>query len=241
MLLLSVLVLLISVWLVWFVMQIIQNVSLIRAGKPTSMEQRQRKQLEASITSQMANTKVSSADLARMEEGAYPVYGNPKAPFHLVVFIDYECPYSKQVAPVLRDVMRTHADDLYVVVRDFPITEIHPDAERSAIAANCVFALGGREAYWNYFDRLFVTQGSHGAAQLRSLALQSGITDIQFDRCASDATRLQQAQRSFQEGLNVGVAGTPTFFINGYRIQGAMDATAFDIAIDQARQKSAKP
>lgn len=235
------LAILIAFWTVWFVSQVVRNVSLIRSGQPTSIEQNQRRRLEASVSSQMANTQVSQADLNRMEVGPYPAFGNPKAPLHVVEFVDFECPYSRQVAPVLRDVMRAHAQDAYFVIRDFPIAEIHPDAERSALAAGCVFALGGREPYWTYFDRLFTTQGSHGDDQLRALALQVGIDGSKFDRCISDQVNTQRIQRALQDGLNVGVDGTPTFFINGYKIQGAMDAATFDIALEQARQKTVQP
>ncbi len=230
-----------TVWMVWFVFQVMQNIALIRAGRPTAVEQREQRDLEASISSHMANAKVSQADLDRLERGVYPAFGNPSAPIHVVEFVDYECPYSRQVSSVFRDMMRARSEDVYVVVRDFPISEIHPNAEHAALAANCVFTLAGREAYWKYFDRLFATQGSHQPDQLRAFALQAGIEPQQFDRCIGDAANTARIQRSLEDGLSAGVIGTPTFFINGYRIQGALSATAMDIALKQASQQKSQP
>ena len=214
--------------------------SLIRSGQPTLAAQKERKQLEESVDSHLALTPVSQENLERIEKGSYPAFGNPSAPLHIVEFVDYECPYSRQVAPTLRDFMKVHAQDAYFVIRDFPLTEIHPDADHSALAAHCVFALGGREVYWNYYDRLFATQGSHGEDQLRAFALQAGLVAAKYDSCIADQVNTQNIHESLQTGVTVDVVGTPTFFINGYKIEGALDTTAFEIALEKVKQRVLK-
>ena len=225
-------------WFAYFLWQIGYSVVLLSHGQdPTKVAQQ--KQFQASIAKSIANTHVTKEDLARLESTDEPTLGNPQAKIHIVEFVDYDCPYCRQVAPVIRAFMQKHSQDAYLTLRDFPITELHPDAERLAVAARCVFAQKDSRRFWLFYDRLYASQSANSAQDLRLYAEQQGVNLSAYDACVSSQQTLPHVQQSVQDGLAAGVNATPTFFFNGLQIPGAIDADSMEVIFSEA-QKQAK-
>lgn len=225
------------VWAAYFVWQVGYSIVLIRRGQnPTRMAAQ--RAFQASLARNRANTHVTTSDLARLEAEDEPTLGNPKARVHIVEFVDYQCPFCRQVAPMVREFMKTHTEDAYFILRDFPILDLHPEAERVAVAARCVFDQKELHRFWLFHDRLFASQESQHAEDLRLIAQHVGADLATYDACVGAQRPISHIRASFQDGVAAGVGGTPTFFFNGVKVQGAMDANMFEAIFQEVRQRA---
>lgn len=212
--------------------------SLIQSGKIDAGAQSS--SFASDVKRLFASSIVSPANIKRLEQGAHPTLGNPKAPVHIVEFVDYGCPYCQHVATTLRDFMSRHMDDVELIIRDFPVVDLHPDAQHAALAADCVFAQGNLDRYWRYYDRLFVSQAAESPSDLRTYAEQLGANMAAYDECIQDPATASDIQASIADGQALGVGGTPTFFFNGVKIQGEMDARSLETVVREAANQATK-
>ncbi|MFZ2488101.1 MAG: thioredoxin domain-containing protein [Anaerolineae bacterium] len=177
-------------------------------------------------------------------EGA-PVKGDPNAPMTIVEFSDFQCPFCarffQETQPsLLKEYIETGKAKL--VFKDFPLEAIHPNAEKAAEAAQCVRELaGGDDAFWAMHDKLFATQADwSGVADPSSIfsgyAVEIGAAKADFDSCLSTGKYKAQIQADLQQGLSIGVQGTPSFFLNGQIFVGAQPFTNFQQAIAMVQQ-----
>jgi protein-disulfide isomerase len=162
--------------------------------------------------------------------------GDSTAPVTIVAFSDYECPYCKRAEATVAQVMENYGKEVRYVMRDFPLP-FHANAHAAAQAARCA---GDQGKYWEYNDKMFQ------AADLQTSALQQTATDLQldrtkFDECLSSGKYKAQVDADIAAGSEVGVNGTPAFFINGRMISGAQPFEKFKEIIDAeiARTKTA--
>jgi len=175
-----------------------------------------------------------------------PVRGNPEAKVTIINFDDLECPYCARMhAQLFPDTIDRYKDKIKIVYKDYPLTEIHPWALRAAIDANCL-AAQNPTAYWNYVDYLHrhgddITgpqrDPAKSAAALDKLARDEGQRS-RLDAGKLDACLAKQddsvVRASMKEGDKLGVDGTPTLFINGERLSGALPESQVWLAIDRA-------
>lgn len=175
-----------------------------------------------------------------------PMRGNPQAKVTIINFDDLECPYCARMhAQLFPDTLDRYKDQVRVVYKDYPLIEIHPWALRAAIDANCL-AAQNPNAYWNYVDYLHkhgddVTgpdrDPAKSAATLDKLARDEGQRS-KLDTGKLDACLTKQddsvVRSSLKEGDSLGVDGTPTLFINGERLSGALPESQVWLAIDRA-------
>ena len=153
------------------------------------------------------------------------VRGNPKAKVMIVEFSDYQCPYCGQVEATLKSVLAKHHDTVALAFRDMPITQIHPMAMGAAEASRCA---GEQGKFWEMHDAMFSDQAGLDKGGLENKAQKLGIDQKQFESCLSGEKYKAQIQQDAQEGVRVGVSGTPGFFINGVFISGAQQEAAFE-------------
>lgn len=186
------------------------------------------KQEEQSVTAALMKTPINSVDTTRIESGVNPKIGNPEAKIHIVEFIDYQCPFSERAAPDVRAFMVKHPDDVLFSVRDFPLTSIHDAALPASIAARCVLNQGDANRFWSFHDLLFRYQDQLSDPAIRVLAETVGADLSAYDACVADPRTRQTVEASYNDGLDAGVRGTPTFFVNGVRIAGALDLAALE-------------
>ena len=164
------------------------------------------------------------------------VRGNPKAKVMIVEFSDYQCPYCGQVEATLKSVLAKHQDTVALAFRDMPITQIHPMAMGAAEASRCA---GEQGKFWEMHDAMFSDQAGLDKNGLENKAQKLGIDQKQFESCLSGEKYKTQIQQDAQEGMRVGVSGTPGFFINGVFISGAQQEAAFEKIVQD--QLTAQP
>jgi len=169
------------------------------------------------------------------------VEGDPDAPVTLVEYADYECPYCGAAYSVIKRVQKHFGKRLRFVFRNFPLTQIHPEAENAAEIAE--FA-GAHGRFWEMHDALFENQEALGPALYVSLAKTLGLSAEALEEALEHRTFRPKIRSDFMGGLKSGVNGTPTFFINGRRHDAGNEYEDLVTAIDaelatEARRSSA--
>jgi protein-disulfide isomerase len=140
------------------------------------------------------------------------VRGSPGAPMKLLIYGDYECPYTRRAVTGVARVREELRDDLVYAFRNFPLIEIHPHALHAALAAE---AADLQEKFWEMHDMLFKSQG---ALTDDDLATHAGFIGLDMDRFRTDFAErngLPRIQADVESGIGSGVEGTPSIFING--------------------------
>ncbi|MBI4463261.1 MAG: thioredoxin domain-containing protein [Acidobacteria bacterium] len=155
--------------------------------------------------------------------------GDPNAPITIVEFSDYQCPFCERAYPVIKDLLAKYDGQVKLSYRDFPLREIHSQAQAAAEASRCA---GEQGKFWEYHDLLFENFNKLENATLAGHARTLGLDSQQFEGCLSSGKHRAEIERDFQEGTQAGVAGTPGFFINGIFISGAQPAAAFEKVIE---------
>jgi protein-disulfide isomerase len=156
------------------------------------------------------------------------VRGNPKAPVMIVEFSDFQCPYCHQVEPAIKQVLAKYGDKVSFAYRDFPLRQIHSQAEISAEASRCALEQG---KYWEYHDQLFTASKLEKDA-LIDYARNLNLDDKQFESCLTSEKYKTQIDKDLEEGRKAGVTGTPGFFINGIATSGVQGPDSFSRIID---------
>jgi len=143
--------------------------------------------------------------------------GPANAPVQLVEFADFECPYCIKVQPVLLKLKEEFGDRVSLVYKDLPLP-MHAHAEKAAEAARCARA---QDKFWPYHDRLF-TSAQIDVPQLKQLASDMGLDTAKFNTCLDSGSQAAAVQKDAAEAQKIGLSATPSFFLNGHFITGAM-------------------
>ena len=166
-----------------------------------------------------------------------PFLGSPDASITIIVFSDFECPFCKRFFDdALKDIMTNYIDTGKVkyVLRDFPLSGIHPNAEIAAEAANCA---NDQEKYWEFHDLLFENQedwvSGNATVEFKKYISLLGLNEEQFDLCLESGKYVDEILKDMQDGFDAGVQGTPTFYINGVKVVGAQVYSIFKQVIDE--------
>jgi NhaA family Na+:H+ antiporter len=162
--------------------------------------------------------------------------GRRSAPAALVEYGDYECPFCAQAAGPVRDLIERFGDDLLYVFRHFPLVSQHPHAFHAAVAAE---AAGAQGRFWEMHDRLLANQRGLAAADLLAHARAIGLELPSFEAALADPELADRVRRDAASGLRSGVLGTPTFFVNGRRLEGGLREAELEAAIRAALRSGA--
>ena len=162
-------------------------------------------------------------------EGA-PFKGPPSAPITIVEFSDFQCGYCKRVLNVLNQVLEHYPDKVKLAFRDFPIVNIHPQAQKAAEAAHCAAEQG---KFWEYHDLLFERQDDIPTINFSEPAKALGLELKSFQACLDSQKYKEKVERNYADGVKAGVSGTPAFFINGRLVSGAQPLEAFKAVVDE--------
>jgi protein-disulfide isomerase len=155
-------------------------------------------------------------------------HGPASAPATLLEYGDYECPFCGQAHPVVRAVQARLGRRMRFVFRHFPLTEIHPRALPAAEAAE---AAGAQGRFWQMHDLLFDNQPALADADLLRYAGALGLDLPRFVTELAEHVHEPKIREDFMSGVRSGVNGTPTFFINGVRHDGAWDVDTLSDAL----------
>lgn len=157
--------------------------------------------------------------------------GSPSAPCVLVEYGDYQCPSCGSAYPVVKKLQRQFGDRLAFVYRNFPLTQIHRWAESAAEVAE--FS-GAHHKFWEMHDALYEAQRELGTALFKRLAQALELPASELDTALEEATYRPRVRQDFTGGVHSGVNGTPTFFVNGHRHNGAYDFETLSVAIERS-------
>jgi Na+/H+ antiporter NhaA len=163
------------------------------------------------------------------------IRGPEEAPVTVVEYGDFECPYCGQAEPVVRELLAGFGDVRYVW-RHLPLTDVHPNAQ---LAAEATEAAASQGAFWEMHDLLFQHQDDLRPVSLVRYAAELG---LDADRFRDDLRRHEWSSRVAEDVDSAdlsGVSGTPTFFINGRRHQGAYDIATLSAAVKAAKARAA--
>jgi len=159
-----------------------------------------------------------------------PSFGNPRAKLTIVEFADFQCPYSKESSRVVRELALKYKDKINLIFRDFPLDTINKYARSSAEAAECAAEQG---KFWPFHDKLFAMSPALDADSLKTAAIQAGLDEKIFSTCLGRPDIKKEVQVDYEDGLGAGIRGTPTFFINGVKVEGAIPKNIFEQIIQR--------
>ncbi|MDO8474356.1 MAG: DsbA family protein [bacterium] len=168
------------------------------------------------------------------------IRGNVNAQITIVEYSDLECTFCKRFHETMNQVLAVYGDKVRWVYRHFPLDQIHTKADKEAEAAECAGELGGNDAFWAYIDKIFeITPSNNGLdlALLPQIAQDMGLDKGKFESCLSSGKYAELVEAQFQEGMRLGVNGTPGSFINGQPVRGAVPFEALKGMIDDQLAK----
>jgi Na+/H+ antiporter NhaA len=163
------------------------------------------------------------------------VRGPAEAPVTVVEYGDFECPYCGKAEPVMRELLVDFGDVRYVW-RHLPLSDVHPRAELAAEAAEAAAAQG---AFWEMHDLLLDHQGDLGPRALQGYAEQLGLDLDLYHEDLRHHAHAPRVEEDVDSADASGVTGTPTFFVNERRHEGAYDIETLSAAVRAARARSA--
>lgn len=157
-----------------------------------------------------------------------PTLGKLGTPVTIVEFGDFSCPFSRASSFVVRALAAQYPNQVAFIYRDFPLSEIHPFAEKAAEAAACAQA---QNKFWEFHDKLYQNQNTIDDTSFEQFASQLNLDTAKFHGCLVNHTYAKQVADDYQAGFDAGVRGTPTFFINGNRIPGSIPQNVLEQVI----------
>jgi protein-disulfide isomerase len=163
-------------------------------------------------------------------EDSDPSIGNAKAPVTIIEFSDFQCPFCLRVAPTMKKIRATYGDKVRVVWKDFPLTQIHPQAFKAGEAGHCAAEQG---KFWEYHDQLFGNQQALMPDDLKKYATTIGLDAERFGSCLDMSKHAEVVRNGVAQGTRLGVNSTPTVFVNGRRVSGAQPYEVFAAVIDE--------
>jgi len=210
---------------------------LLLAGPPLDVG-RSAEQMQAS---QQQESEARADVLQRASEGM-PALGPADAPVTLIEFSDFQCPYCARATTLVDQLRERYPDRLRVVFMHFPLSS-HEWARPAAMAAQCA-ARQDEDAFWRLHDFYFSNQDAltpgNVMAKSEPILAETAVNVDDWKTCATDRTSdvhrsvARQVNASLEAGKEAGVTGTPSFFVNGEKVQGARTVEAFARKIEAA-------
>lgn len=148
-----------------------------------------------------------------------PSLGPVDAPVTVIEFGDYQCPFCRRLEPTLESVLKQYSHQVRFVFRNFPLTQIHPEALHAAEAAVCADKQG---KFWPMHDAIYADTAPLGIPSLRALATKVGLDQQEFDACVRSQAPNAVIHADMQAADELDVEGTPALFIDGRYLNGAV-------------------
>jgi protein-disulfide isomerase len=157
-----------------------------------------------------------------------PATGPKDAPVTIVEFTDYQCPYCHSSQRTIDEVLSRYSGKVRLVHLDFPL-DIHPEAVSAARAARCA---GEQGKFWEFHRSLMTQNGSMDEDDLKGRAKKLELKESSFGTCLASARHDEAIQAELHQGTELGVNGTPAYFVNGRMLSGSQPVEAFVDVID---------
>jgi protein-disulfide isomerase len=166
-----------------------------------------------------------------VDPGNAPSFGKSDAQVTIVEFSDFQCPFCSRAAQTVSQLKNKYGSKVRFAFRQFPLP-MHKDARPTAEASLCVNEQGA-EKFWKFHDHAFKNQDKLDAASLEKYAKESGANIAKFKECLSAKKFADAVQKDLEYGEKIGVKSTPTFFVNGQLVSGAVPIEQFDEIIEE--------
>jgi protein-disulfide isomerase len=193
------------------------------------------------MNSETATPKPEVHTLSRAVDERNHIQGAESAPVTLLMYGAYECPHCVEGNKIVREIQQQLGKKLRFVFRHFPRTNVHPHAEAAAEVAE---AAGEQGKFWELHDKLFKNYNRLDGEHLVGYAEELGLNMEQFDRAITGRVYSGKVRGDLLSGLESGVKGTPTYFINGvkHNNSGELDVLleAVERKANEATPKAAK-
>jgi len=161
-----------------------------------------------------------------------PFLGDEDAPLTIVEFSDFQCPFCGR----FRDQTLDQIEEEYIdtgkvkfVYRDFPLSSIHPFAQKAAEASECA---DDQDKFWEYHDVLFENQRSLDTGSLKKYAVDLGLDTSEFNTCLDSGKHADEVTKDLNDAQRAGGRGTPFFIVGSTPLSGAQPFSAFQAAIE---------
>lgn len=208
--------------------------------------------------------------LDKIDVSNRPFRGNKDAKVTLVNYDDFQCPFcARNHQELMNSILKTYGDRIRIIYKDFPLVEIHPWAMRAAVDSNCL-AAQSNDAYWDFADYVHANQRDisgpppappdkatpeqQNAARQKALdgsferldklageiAARRSLNPARLDACLKQQDN-SVVQASRKEGDDLGISATPTMYVNGEKLDGAVPETELRTAIDRALKDAGQP
>jgi protein-disulfide isomerase len=156
-------------------------------------------------------------------------------PITVVEYSEFQCPFCERVLPTVQRLLKEYEGKVRWAVRDFPLG-FHDRAKPAAVAAHCAKDQG---KFWAMYEELFNNQRNLADKDLKSYAKNIGLDTEKFAECFSNpGPQLAKIEENYRSGEELGVTGTPAFFINGRRVSGALPYEEFKRIFEEELAKS---
>jgi protein-disulfide isomerase len=162
-------------------------------------------------------------------KGTEPFSGGANAKVVIQEFSDFECPFCGRGKAVVTQLKQAYGDKIKIIFRNFPL-DFHPNAMPAALAGVCAHKQG---KFWELHDKMFDNQKALSPANYLSWAKELGLNEANFKACLEDPGTKKPLEEDMKAAEAVGVNSTPTFFINGRKVAGALPFDQFKSMIDQ--------
>ncbi len=161
-----------------------------------------------------------------------PYLGDKNAKVTIVEFSDFQCPFCGRFRSQTFDQLKREYIDsgkVRFVYRDFPLSSIHPYAQKAAEASECAEDQG---KFWEYHDELFRNQGDLSIENLKQIAVNLGLDSNEFNDCLDSGKYANEVKKDVSDAQKAGARGTPFFIVGNRIISGAQPFEVFKSAID---------
>ncbi len=190
--------------------------------------------------------------MSKIDVSGRPTRGAKASKVVVVNFDDFECPFCSRMHQTLfPEILKEYGDRITFVYKDFPLVEIHPWATHAAVDANCL-ATQNSDAYWDFADYIHANQHEVSNEKTPAARLEAldKLTILQAQKHSLDTVKLQACVKaqdesavkaSMKEAEGIGVEATPTLFVNGEKIDGAVPVSELRAALDRALKDANLP
>lgn len=164
-----------------------------------------------------------------LSKGNEPIKGKVGAPITIIEFTDFQCPYCSRAQSTIEKIFSEYPEKVQLIFKDFPL-EFHKQAKDAHIAAQCANEQG---KFWEYHDILFKNQNQLFLDKLNEYAKQLNLDMEKFSQCVNTRKYEKYVNESIEQAQNLGITGTPTFFVNGRIVKGAQPFETFKQIIEE--------
>ena len=173
-----------------------------------------------------------------VEVGNSPAYGKADAPVTVIEYSDFQCPYCSRAAETVTEIKKKYGSKVRIAFKHFPLP-MHQDAKPAAEASLCVNEQS-TDKFWKFHDLAFKNQDKLDKANLEKYATQAGADMKKYNECVASNKFKSAVEQDMAAGEKVGVRSTPTFFVNGQLVSGALPIDSFSEIIDEELSQKKK-